>query len=257
MREVVSVPADTKKPESRRSRCRLRLLGGFELSVDDEPVQLPHQSERLCALLALGGRPLSRSRAATRLWADSCDDKAAANLRTALWSLRKAGSDVVVADGNRLRIPDEVRVDLRDVRRLADQIVRAEPDCAGRPTTDLNVDELAAPLLPEWDEEWLDLERERVRQLSLHALEVECRRLLDAGRLAQAIDTALVAVSGDPLRESAHALLIEAYLQEGNVAAARVQFDRYNETLRRELGLKPTSALYELIGVIEVWRKRS
>lgn len=232
-------------------RCRLQLLGGFELIIDDEPVQLPHQCERLCALLAVGERPMQRSRAASKLWTDAAPDRASANLRSALWTLRKAAAPVVATIGNRLRIPEEIVVDLREVRRAAERVMRPSVEHI-ETTSDIPLDELGESLLPEWDEEWLNVERERTKQLGLHAIDSECRRLLDDGRLAEAIDAALVAINCDPLRESAQGLLIAAHLAEGNVAAAHRQFDRYAALLTDELGLLPTSALYELIGVIEV-----
>jgi DNA-binding SARP family transcriptional activator len=56
---------------------------------------------------------------------------------------------------------------------------------------------------PDWYDDWLQMERERFRQLRLHALETLAERFVALGRHAQAIDAALAAVQVDPLRETA------------------------------------------------------
>ena len=84
------------------------------------------------------------------------------------------------------------------------------------------------------------IERERVRQIRLHALEALSRQRKHAGRFADAIDLALAAIAIEPLQESAHLALIEAHVAEGNLAGAVRQYNEYSELLDRELGLSPT-----------------
>ena len=45
-------------------KVRVRLMEGFELSVDGQPLQLPPSAERLVAFLALQHRPLVRNHVA-------------------------------------------------------------------------------------------------------------------------------------------------------------------------------------------------
>jgi DNA-binding SARP family transcriptional activator len=84
------------------------------------------------------------------------------------------------------------------------------------------------------------LERERFRQLRLHALERLCDRLTAQGRFAEATEAGLAAVAGEPLRESAHRALIRAYLAEGNPGEAVGQYERLRALLRDELGVSPS-----------------
>jgi len=91
------------------------------------------------------------------------------------------------------------------------------------------------------------MERERYRQLRMHALEILCVRLSGAGRHGEAVEAGLAAVSGEPLRESAHRVLIGAHLAEGNRCEAIRQFDRYRGVLQRELGLEPSPEIAALI----------
>jgi hypothetical protein len=79
------------------------------------------------------------------------------------------------------------------------------------------------------------VEAEDWRQLRLHALEAL------AGRLA-----ASAAVRAEPLRESAHAALIQVHLAEDNQSEALREFTRYRTPLHAELGLEPTPRLCRL-----------
>ena len=63
-----------------------------------------------------------------------------------------------------------------------------------------------------------------------------------------AVQAGLAAVAGEPLRESAHRILIEAYLAEGNVAEAIRQYASYRHTLYDELGVEPSPAMSSLMG---------
>jgi DNA-binding SARP family transcriptional activator len=102
-------------------------------------------------------------------------------------------------------------------------------------------------LLPGWYDDWVIFERERIRQRLLHALEVLSRRLAAAGRCAEAVEAAISAVSADPLRESANKVLIEAHLAEGNLVEGRRAYQRYRDTVRRELGVEPGKELASLV----------
>ena len=60
---------------------------------------------------------------------------------------------------------------------------------------------LMSGLLPDWYDDWLDIERERVRQLLLTQLERRGRHALDAADSGPAIQGA-TAVGIDPLRKA-------------------------------------------------------
>ncbi len=106
---------------------------------------------------------------------------------------------------------------------------------------------LDAGLLPDWEDEWVLVERERLRQLHLHALETIATRLLSVGKVAEAVHAGAAALSAEPLRESAARLLVSAHLAAGNAAEARRVYERYRVDLLRELGIQPSARLRELI----------
>ena len=104
-------------------------------------------------------------------------------------------------------------------------------------------------MLLGWDDDWALFERERIKQLCLHALEALSVLQLKGGAPAAAINAALLAVRLEPLRESAHRAISHAHLEEGNMAQAVRQYKTYRELLHRELGLLPSTGYYELLGM--------
>ncbi|WCI08898.1 bacterial transcriptional activator domain-containing protein [Arthrobacter sp. OVS8] len=134
--------------------------------------------------------------------------------------------------------------DLQQCREQAARLLAPGGDLSAE---DTNSSPLTGDLLPEWDEDWLLIERERLRQVQLHALEALAVRLRNLGRYPEAIDAALRAKAIEPLRESVHAVLIDICLDEGNVAAAHEYLRRYSAILWTELGLRPSPRLLERV----------
>lgn len=222
----------------------LRLLGAFDLRASGQLVPLPLNARRVLALLAVRGRPQVRTSVAYTLWMDTTQPRAMANLRSTLWKIGPQRDRLLTVCDERLWLAPDVRVDLIRVVDNAKRLISRAPDVD---VEDADVDELAAELLPDWDDEWLRDERERLRQLRVHALEALCTRLGSGGRGAEAVCAGQAAVSAEPLRESAQHLLIAAHLAEGNVYEARRQYEIYRRLLWENLQLHPSPHLAELV----------
>lgn len=222
---------------------RVRLLGGFEVSGPDGRVDIPPSGQRVVAYLALHRRPVRRTTVAAHVWPDVDDARARANLRSAMWRVG-APAPLLDATTASLSIARHLTVDLAD---LEEQVAAARS--AGGvlvwPRHDLDLE-----LLPGWEDEWVELERERVRQLELHLLDGLVAWSVEQGRVGDGVDAALRAIRLDPLRESSHAGLLRALLAGGNRAAAITHFSRFAALMRDELGLAPSRDLMELIGEI-------
>jgi DNA-binding SARP family transcriptional activator len=212
--------------------------------VSGRPAPVPASTERLLALLALHAQPLHRRYVSGMLWADTTDERAAGNLRSSLWRLRRAGYPLVEIDNHRLALGRKVTIDIQDWIDLVS--LAGDPAAEFR---DEDVARLAAPtdLLPGWDEDWVVIERERFRQLRLHGLEACCERLSEQKRFGASVEAGLAALREEPLRESGQTALIRTYLAEGNVSEALRQFEHYRALLRSELGLEPSSELERLL----------
>jgi DNA-binding SARP family transcriptional activator len=214
------------------------LLRGFELIRDGRAVRIGLSSQRLVAFLALQDRPLQRVYVAGRLWMDSSEERASANLRTALW---RSGGGLIQATNTHVALRPDVAVDVRRAKTVAQRVLDGRLDEAAQALSH------AGELLPDWYDDWVVLERERFRQLRLHALEVLCRQLTAAGRFGEATEAAFAAVASEPLRESAHCALIATHLAEGNRADALRQYELFRDVLQRHLGLEPSTRMTELI----------
>lgn len=224
-----------------RSGCALRVVGTFTTYIDGRRVVLRPSAQRVVALLAIRGA-LASPDAAGVLWPDLTQERAMANLRTALWRVRNDGPGFVSREGNVVRISSDVRVDLFAVREWVQRALRGEDTLTPPP------ERVARDLLPGWGDDWLVEPREELRLLQLYALEAASQRLLLAGRFGEAAGLALAAVGVDPLRESANRLLIEIHLRDGNRPDALRQFHKYQQRLRSEMDTAPGPSLTALVG---------
>ncbi|MFZ3493208.1 AfsR/SARP family transcriptional regulator [Streptomyces sp. 5.8] len=225
--------------------CRLvgiTLSGGFRLLLEDREVELPGGAQRLVALLALRGR-ISRSSLAGTLWPDTDEHRALARLRTAIWRVNQAVPHLVASVGSQIDLSAHAEVDVRD------QIDRSMDVLRGTAADPGLWAESVPPgdLLPDWQDEWLIDDRERLRQLRLHVLEGIAGQLCEKGHFGLAIDAALTVLRADVLRESAHRALLRVHLAEGNIAEARRAYQACVEIFERELGVRPSPATSDLL----------
>jgi len=226
-------------------QTRINLLDGFQLWHGSTTLATPLTVQKVLAFLALQGRTVSRGYAAGVLWPATTEEHAAASLRSALWKSRQSG----------LQLTESTRVDLGltksvvvDVREMLAVVERTTHDNKGGDPRDDDLLCLTGDLLPGWYEDWVVMERERLRLLRLHALESLSRCLIADRVFDRAVLAALAAVTTEPLRESANRILIEAYLAEGNVAEAILRYLKYGSLLMKELGVQPSFRLSELTG---------
>jgi DNA-binding SARP family transcriptional activator len=223
----------------------VHLLAGPYVTYGDERRIVPEGSKRLLAFVALRRGRVERPYAAGALWPFGDDLRAAGNLRSALWRLRRAGVDVIEADKWSLSMAPGTVVDLHQLAAWATRLIHrvAEPE-------DLTLQHLPADachLLPGWYDEWVVLERERVRQRVLHGLEALAQLLTEQSRYAEAIEAALGAVSDEPLRESAQRALLSVYIAQGNLVEAQRAYAKFRQLLRRELGVEPSRQITQLV----------
>jgi DNA-binding SARP family transcriptional activator len=241
---VSSLTEEHKSRSAPAAPATLSLLNAFDLHCDGERVDLPLSAQRLLAFVALHERPLLRVFVAGTLWLDASDERAGASLRSSLWRLNRPGHALVEATSTHLRLAPGVAVDVRGALGLARRLLDGS---AGGQDLDAASAVLGGELLPDWYDDWLLFERERFRQVSLHALEALSELLVGAGQLARALEAALSAVRAEPLRESAHRALIRVHLAEGNRGEAQRQYELCRRLLRERLDTAPSPQLEALL----------
>ncbi|WP_438874416.1 AfsR/SARP family transcriptional regulator [Streptomyces griseoloalbus] len=223
---------------------QLRLLGQFRLELGTETVELCRNGQRLLAFMGLRGR-VSRTVLAGTLWPEVTEEHARGSLRTTLWKLPRGEPPLIVCCGDSLVVTPALRVDVHVLTRTALDVVE---DC-GPPSHTWPPLELLTgeDLLPGWDEEWVLVERERLRQLRLHALDTLAESLIRQGRTALGMEAAWAGVRAEPLRESAHRAIVSAHLAEGNISEAVRHYEAFRRLLHQELGVAPSSRFARML----------
>lgn len=228
--------------------ARLTLLGGFGLYVGEAAVPLAPSPQRLVALIALHDSALHRGYVAGLLWGESTEAHAQGSLRSALWKLQMAMPGLVWITGDTLVLCPDVDVDVRRAAGLARALVTGRFD--EETVVALLEPRFCGELLPGWYDEWVVVERERHRQLSLHALESVCEHLTSIRRYGAAVLAGLAAVDAEPLRESAHRALMKVHLAEGNLGEAMNRYRQYEKIAARDLGVEPSPLMRSLLSEI-------
>lgn len=236
-------------PMQRGAALTLELMGGFcarDAQGRDVAIN-SRKAQALLAVLALSpGRPQKREKIAALLWSDRAEPQARASLRQALAELRRvlpdrdppllaAGRDSLYVDAN------AIAVDAVEMLRLID----AESPDALATAADFYRGDLLDGLAvhdPAF-EEWLQVERTRLRDRAAEAL----RRLLERQSGAEAMATARRLLALDPLDEATHRTLIRLYAEAGDRTTAIKQYESCREVLDAELGLRPEAATEQLI----------
>lgn len=237
---------------------RISLLDGFDLHLDDsrrcpDGANLPRAVQRLVAHVCLYRRR-PRTLIAGSLWPDVPEEHAHGSLRSALWRLQRVAPGLVSTPGDSLALAEGVSVDVQEVEEWALRALDSRAD-----VEDIRVprDVLRGDLLPGWYDEWVLLERERVRQVMLHTLDVAAERLAAAGRHVEALEAAYAALRMEPLRESAHRVLVRVHLSEGNAVEALRAYERFEQLLADELGVLPTARMTSLVSGLLYRRRRT
>lgn len=236
---------------------RVTVLGSSTLtpaatagSTAPGPIALGTDARRLVAYLAVHPRAQRRAALAADLWPGLAGPAALRLLADADAAVDVPG--LLVSDGGTgadgaLALAGDVEVDLAAAMRL----LRTLPETPGSHDTDLAP--LLSDILPGWTAAWVAVERERFRQLRLHAVEERSARLTAAGRHDDAVALARLAVRSAPSRESARRAAINAMLAQGDVAGAMDEYDEYQELLRSSVGVAPAFALDTLLPPAPVW----
>lgn len=234
-------------------RMQLNLIRDFEVRRDGIPVHVPPCSQRLVGFLAFQDGPVRRVQVSGALWQDSDEHHAGASLRSAIWRLQPL--ELVNSSGTHLWLNPKIEVDLRTVIGTARSVLREQLCEDAALAAAWGLIDAGEDLLPGWYDDWVLVERERLRQLRLHALDRIGDRLLESGRWCEALQAGLAATRTEPLRESAHRLLVRVHLAQGNTAEAVRQYRLYADLLRTELDGRPSPAIRDLL--VPVLRRAS
>jgi DNA-binding SARP family transcriptional activator len=167
---------------------QVRLLGKYEARLKDRPIDLSSRpAQSLLAYLLLNpNQPIRREKLAGLIWPDSSESNARGNLRHALWRVRKS----LDSDGDAYLHTDDLAISLQlqeddwvDVKALESYI---EDDISTERLIEI-VSVYGGELLPGFYEDWVAVERERLKTVFEQKMDLLLDRLVAEGRWEEAI----------------------------------------------------------------------
>jgi predicted ATPase/DNA-binding SARP family transcriptional activator len=246
------------------NELRLNLLGRVEISRDGKPVEgFAHQkSLALLCYLAVTGRPHTRAALAGLLWGETTEANALAGLRKTLADLRRQVAPYLTITRQQVAFNQEQPywLDVEAFERQAGEINAIQE----AEITPAEVAKLSAAIdLYQGDfiagfhvrrapafEEWVLLQRERLRLTALRALHVLAAHHMAQGAYPQAIEYTGRILALEPCQEEAHRQMISALALSGQREAALRQYQACCRALADEMDTAPqeeTTALFQRI----------
>jgi len=228
------------------SGLRLELLGGFRVLTDSRFAgRAPSvRQQELVAFLILHARraPLPRQRIAGSLWPESSDAQALTNLRRELHHLRDASPalEVLIDVGSRTlawRDDAGVSVDIIAFEQTAERGLAGDRAALQEAARLYQGD-----LLPDITVEWIEADRERLRQRAKSVLSRLVGVLEKERAYGEAIEHAQQLSRLDPLDEQAWCTLMRCHARRGDRATALHLYQQCTALLKRELGTQPSAA---------------
>ena len=230
-----------------QNRMQVQIMGACEVcGPDGQAVTMPTRKCRglLAYLCQAQGRDVPREELAALLWPRRSETQARASLRQELAVLRKvlAGAGIVgVTTGkDRVRfVPQTGVIDTVEMERLLDRPTdreawrRAAQLYRGAFLGDLNL--RAGPF-----EDWLWLERQRLKNRMLEALQRLLDHDLSGDDAERAIATTDMLLTIDPTHEQAYRAKMRLLRRSGRRAEALQLYRHCVDILRRELDADPS-----------------
>ncbi len=248
---------------------RLMLLGKPQMSREGAPVIgfIYNKALALLAYLAVTRRPHSRETLAGLFWGEMPDNDAKANLRKILSALRDVAGPQLVIDRQTVAIDPASAVWL-DTQVLETQLSKilfrgrgvaaSAPSASTLLESDVRRIEDAVSLYrgdflegfyvrsaPAF-EEWVLSERERLRQMALHALYRLVGYYTAKGDYGRGLDHATRLLALEPWHEEVHQQMMLLLALSGQRSAAMDQFETCRRLLANELGAEPNRDTMDL-----------
>jgi DNA-binding SARP family transcriptional activator len=224
----------------------IRLLGDFRLRYGQTVItslDSPRLQSLLAFLLLHRDAPQSRQQVAYRLWPDSSEGQARANLRGLLLRLRRAlpaAHTFIQADTHQVQWQPNAsfRLDVADFERYLAEAAEA-PGPAQIPALKQAVAAYKGDILPGCYDDWIIPFRERLREAYVACLLRLAETAVQDDDAAAAYDYYLHLTRLNPLWEKAYRGQMRALAGMGRLPEALAVFNQAEQLLAEELGVPP------------------
>lgn len=237
----------------------IRALGGLSILRDTQTVTGfdARKVPALLVYLACNPRPHSREVLAEMLWEDRTQTQSLSNLRAALTNLRKTVGPFVDITRETVSICADREV-WTDTIVFEEYLVQQNIHDA---LTLYRGDFLEGFTIDSQGfEDWIFLERERLRLCAISALDTLITQHLHQGEFTQGIARATQLLHMDSLREKTFHQFIQLLALSGEREAALAQYETCRQMLHTEFGVQPTpetTDLYQRICAGEIMGERT
>ncbi len=210
------------------------------------------RQQSLLAYLAMHrDAPRSRQHLAFLFWPDASETQARADLRKALYDLRKSLPDLdhfvqIEAQFLQWRNSTATLLDVEQFRASLTRAEQANQHEVARVALEQAVTLYTGELLPTCYDDWLLFEREQLRQRYIKALEQLTGLLEQHRELPGALVYAQRLLDCDPLHESTSRLLMRLHVLNGDRATALRIYHTCVTLLQQELGVGPSPETQQL-----------
>ena len=226
-------------------------FGGLSVRQEDAVQSMRFETrtmEALLVYLACHSRPLGREPLAELLWPERSHQQALTNLRVAIHRLRQQLAPYLRVTRQSIALAPHAVIELDSMEFEghlgAGRFVEAVSLYSGDFLDGFYID--GSPVF----EQWMLLERERLRNLAISAYQQLVIQLSANGQIHSAIRHAERLLQLDPLHEPTHRQLMRLLASSGQRTAALAQYAICRQLLDRELNVPPdevTTTLYEQI----------
>jgi DNA-binding SARP family transcriptional activator len=233
-----------------RQALRICALGQPRVDLEGQSIQwTTTQSRDLLFCLLQYPHGLRKEEVGGIFWPDHPPHKLDGIFRSTLYRLRRSvfRESVIFVEGMyRFNWDSDYWYDVQSFENLLDRADRAPGAEQASELLDAALSLYKGDYLEDVYADWCSLERERLRERRLDALQALAGLYAGRGKLQQAVTEYEHLVAQDPYREPAHRELMRCHFRLGNRVAAIRQYQSCIQILREDLGLSPTAETEEL-----------
>ncbi|HMB24707.1 MAG TPA: tetratricopeptide repeat protein [Anaerolineales bacterium] len=240
----------------RSTLARLEITSFGEVAVrhNQQLVELSNWQTREARdlfLFLLQSPALTKEQIALVFWPDISPARLKVRFKINVYRIRQAlGQDVILFEDDRYRFNKSINYtwDREEFDELFEKLHRDVSPYERRKLLEQTVALLKGDYLAELNVDWALLDRLKYQEIYRYIMLELATLYLQDGQAHKCLNTARRVLLSDPLLESAHRLIIQAYASLHDPASMTQQYRQYQQTLENEMGLEPSleiSTLYE------------
>ncbi|MEM7119278.1 MAG: tetratricopeptide repeat protein [Chloroflexota bacterium] len=246
-------PDDNLAVTVNETMLEIRVLGSPQFILSGQPVSSlkSAKSQAILCYLAMTKRPLSRTALGGLLWPDKSDQEARVNLRQSIRRVQKSMPGALLAQRESVALSPDMSVAV-DVTQFETAVSQGDISSLEMAIAHYQGDFMAGFYVEDaYDfEEWLLLERERLRAKAVQVLHDLTTHFVTRRETEKGLRYARQLLGLEPWLEEGHRALMRLLAWQGQYNSALKQYATCRKLLDEELGVEPspeTAALFDRI----------